>query len=990
MGSFVINMFKRVFFISIFLAVAFVSIGLQRPANKPNTAFLEQVVKTSWIDSVANSLSTDEKIAQFFMPAIYSNRSEAHKNEIINLVKTYNIGGVIFFQGAPDVQARWVNELQSAAKTPLMVSIDGEWGINMRLENTIKYPRQLTLGAIKEEQLIYDMGVRIAKECKAVGVNINLAPVMDVNNNPDNPVINDRSFGEDKMNVALKSMAYMEGMQSQQIMAVGKHFPGHGDTDKDSHLTLPVINHDMERLEDIELFPFKAAFANGLQGVMAAHLFIPALDNTPNRAVSLSKKVTTELLRDSMGFDGLVFSDALNMKGVSAYYAPGTLDKEAFLAGNDILLFSEDIPKGISLIKQALENGEISQEYLNQRLKRVLEYKYDLGLSKINRIQEVGLSGFLKDAEAISLRKKLYESAITIVNNEDGLYPLNHSSDIKTATLTIGKGDLSNFQTYLSGYRNVSNFVANKDITAAQVSALVGSLSKYDQVVVSVYGMSRYSSKNYGFSANELQLLKDINEVTKVGLVLFGSPYSLKYFDDFKNIVVAYEENGVTELAAANAINGAATVNGSLPVSAGRYVYGQGVELMASGILEYGVPEEVLPNSYYLKNIDNIAQKALDLNATPGCQILVARHGKIIYEKAFGSYTYDNYQSVNNGSVYDVASITKVAATTLSIMKLYEQGLIDIEASLNSYLFGYDDVAVGNLKIKDVMLHEAGLPSWIPFYASTIDDTVYSNWYQRDSSYLFSVPVAENLYACRDSCEVIWNTIKEVTIKENPEYRYSDLGFYLLKSLVEQVSGMPFEDYTNIHFYEPMGLQRTTFLPRKKFDLNQIVPTETDEIFRNQTIHGFVHDPGAAMLGGVSGHAGLFSNAHDMAAIMQMLLNGGSYNGAQLLQPTTIEYFTSDQSDSNRRGIGFDKPVKPNSEGVRDGGPTCPQVSDLTFGHTGFTGTAAWTDPVHGLVYVFLSNRVYPNASNNLLAKENIRTDIQSEIYKSIGIFEEE
>lgn len=966
-----------------FIAFVATSIGWQSATYLSDEGIQYQLEKKHWVDSLVQTLPLEEKVAQFFMAAIYSNKDNNHKGEILNLVEKYNLGGLIFFQGTPTKQAEWANEFQAKAKTPLMVSIDGEWGINMRLDSTIKYPRQLTLGAIKDHGLIYQMGKRIAEECKAVGVNINLAPVMDINNNPNNPVINDRSFGEDKYNVALKSMAYAQGMQDVGVMAVGKHFPGHGDTDKDSHYTLPTITHDIERLKAVEFYPFQIGFNNGLMGIMAAHLHIPALDNTKNLAVSLSPKVTTHWLRDSLGFEGLVFSDALNMKGVSNYFAPGEVDKVAFMAGNDILLFSVNIPKGIALIKQAVETGEITEQYLNERLEKVLEYKYELGLNEKSVVNTSKVTDYLNNAEGLHIQKTLFEAAITLVNNEDNLVPLSNNVKQKVASLAIGKSGITTFQKALTGF-DMTNFNISKELSDAQGNALVKTLSEYDLVIASVYSMSRFSSKNYGFRDSELRFLKKLNENTKVILVLYGSPYSLKYFDDFKNIIVAYEENELTETGVAKALNGKLRVDGKLPVSAGKYKFGQGEELVYEGpLMEYASPKDVKMNAEILQGIDALAQKAINIKATPGCQILVAKDGQIVYEKSFGKQKYEaDAKLIDGETIYDLASITKVAATTLAMMKLYEDGKIDLEKPIKNYLKDYDSLQVGNLIIKDILAHEAGLPGWIPFYKTTLVDSIVNNWYQADSNEVFCVKVADDLFICKDSTEVIWRTIGGVTIKQNQGYKYSDLGFYLLKRTVEVITQMSFEDYLEKTFYQPMGLKNIGFVPYLKFDKSRIPPTENDEIFRKKEIKGYVHDQGAAMLGGVSGHAGLFSNAQDLAVVFQMLLNGGSFNGERYLQPSTINYFNTKHYKNNRRGLGFDKPEKPN--GAKDNGPTTRAASASSFGHTGFTGTYAWADPEYNLVYIFLSNRTYPDAENKKLLKENIRTDIQKVIYEAL------
>lgn len=967
-------MFSKGFIVTFFFLLFFGIFGFQKAQTIANQdQVLYAIEKKAWIDSVSNTLSLEEKIAQFFMVAAYTNKDATHQKHINDLVTKTKVGGIIFFKGHPTVQAQWVNQLQAKAEVPLMISIDGEWGINMRLDSTIKYPRQLTLGAIQNNELIYEMGKRIAQECKAVGVNINLAPVIDVNNNPNNPVINDRSFGEDKYNVALKGLAYMQGMQDQKVMAVGKHFPGHGDTDADSHKTLPIIKHNKQRLENIEFYPFKALFANGLQGVMAAHLHIPALDNSSNRAVSLSKKVTTHLLRDSLGFKGLVFSDALNMKGVSNFFAPGEVDKEAFLAGNDILLFSEDVNKGIALIKKAVKTKEISVEYINQRLAKVLAYKYELGLHKTKPIATQNIPTYLQNKEAKAIQKQLFEKAITLVNNEEQLVPLTQS--FSTASLTLGQNTVSPCLKTLAEYTDIKHFTPkNKHLAKWE---------NYQQVIIAVNGMSRYASKNYGFSQEELQSIQQINQKTKVLLVLFGSPYSLVHFKDYKNIVVAYENNAITQQAVANILLGNLSVEGKLPVSAGGFKAGEGFFLSIKNALQYAKPQAVGVDTFSLQKIDSIMQSAIENKATPGGQILAAKDGKIFYNKAFGHFEYGkNAKEVSRNSIYDVASITKVAATTLAIMRLYEQGKINLDKTISDYLPEFDTTNIADISIQSMLVHQSGLPGWIPFYTRTTPDSVFGLWYQARPNEEFCIPVADSMYMCADSTGIIWDIIGNQEPKINPKYRYSDIGFYLLKEMIERITKQKLDKYVMQEFYEPLGLKRTGYLPLERFAKENIVPSEDDQYFRKQKIQGYVHDMGAAMLGGVSGHAGIFSTASDLAVILQMLLNDGVYKGKQYFKPETIQYFTSRKVEDNRRGLGFDKPVL-----ERDGkGPTSDLCSLETYGHSGFTGCVMWADPTYDLIYIFLSNRTFPTMENKKLIRYNVRTDIQDLLYNSIGI----
>lgn len=971
----------------IFLCFSFYSIGVQNHASLNKDGLVKEANKTAWVDSVSTSLTLDEKIAQFFMLGAYPTQGEVNRAAVEKIIRDYKIGGVIFFKGHPTQIATWSNSFQTAAKTPLFVSIDGEWGINMRADSSIQYPHQLTLGAIQNNQLLFEMGERIGEECKAIGVNINLAPVIDINNNINNPVINDRSFGEDKYNVALKGLAYAQGMQNVGVMAVGKHFPGHGDTDTDSHKDLPLIPHSFERLDSLELFPFKVAIENGMMGMMVAHLSIPSLDNTPNLASSLSKNVVTGLLKDSLGFKGLVFSDALNMQGVSKYFAPGEVDKIAFLAGNDVLVVSEDIPRGINLIKQAVKSGEISEAYIDMRLRKVLEYKYAIGLYENPIVPTKNIASFLNDAEGRRINQTLFEEAITIAANEEYILPMPPGVQTNMASLVLGHAAKQKFQEQLA-YYGVNNHFNIAAVSSAEVSAQVTKMSAYKTVIVGVQDMSKWKSKNYGFSDAELDLLKKLNAKTNLVIVLFGSPYSLIHFNEFKTVLVAYEENEFSQEAAAKALFGMLKVDGQLPVSAGRFKSNTGYKIdLEKGGLQYADPNTMGLDGKRLDSIDYYANKAIKLMATPGCQVLVAKDGKIVYDKSFGYTTYFSKTAINSNTIYDLASITKVAATTLSLMKLYEDKKINLNEKLQTYLPDLAGTSVGSLVIKDILAHQSGLPAWIPFYASTVEDSVYNNWYSVDSNAAYCVRVAKDLFICKDSTEFIWKTIEGLTIKENPSYKYSDLGFYLLMKVVEEKSGKTLDKFVEDEFYYPMGLKNISFLPLNKFDIERIPPTETDSVFRKQDVKGYVHDPGAAMLGGVAGHAGLFSNAKDLAAVFQMLMDGGIYAGKRYLKEETVTYFNTVhyKNQDNRRGLGFDKPVLVNSKtGLRKGGPTSEQVSPLCFGHTGFTGTCVWADPKDKLVYIFLSNRTYPSAAVNVLANENIRTDIQAVIYRSL------
>lgn len=941
----------------------------------------QQENRDRWVDSTFNRLTEEERIAQLFMVAAYSNRDDSHKDEISRLIKDYKIGGLIFFQGTPTRQAELTNHYQSLSKAPLLISMDLEWGLGMRLDSTLSFPRQLTLGANPDSKLIYEMGKEIARQCKRLGVHINFAPVVDVNNNPNNPVINDRSFGEDKLNVALKGLAYMEGMQEAGIVACAKHFPGHGDTDKDSHLTLPVINHSRDRLDNIELYPFKVLIANEVKSVMSAHIHIPALDSTPKLAASLSKKITTNLLRDEIGFTGLVFSDALNMKGVSNFYAPGEVDLAAFLAGNDILLYAEDVRTAIRLFKHAIKDGRIEKDDLSQRVKKILTTKYEVGLADYKPIELQGLTKDLNTPAAKLLQQQLFENALTVVQNKNGLIPLMSLDTLKIASLSIGGESENYFKVSLENYSPVTHFHTGKNTSLTQYQNLLAQISKYNTVIIGLHDMSKYASKNYGLSRETLSFLKDISRVTHAILVVFGSPYSLKFIEDINWLIVAYEDNPITQGLAAQLIFGGITSQGVLPVTASeKYYYGMGISTVPGFRLKYTFPEEVGINSAYLNEIDNIAVNAIADKATPGCQILVAKEGKVIYNKSFGYHTYDSIRIVKNTDLYDLASITKIAGTTISLMNLYDQRQFQLNRKISDYIPGLIKSTIKNTIVKDILTHQAGLRSWIPFYLTTIHDSVYNKIYHTENVGAYNVKVANNLYMRNDYRDKIFDEIFNSELNPRPKYQYSDLGFYLLPVIIESLTKMPFDKFLEDTFFAPLGLGTMTFNPGNKFSEERLVPTENDKTFRKQLVQGYVHDPGAAMLGGISGHAGLFSNANDLAIIMQMLLNRGAYGGVRFISPMTVSMFTKRDNNESRRGLGFDKPeidiYKPQ--------PTAKDASPRTFGHSGFTGTCMWADPDNELVFIFLSNRVNPSAENAKLIKNNVRTDIHQAIYNAI------
>jgi beta-glucosidase-like glycosyl hydrolase/CubicO group peptidase (beta-lactamase class C family) len=942
-----------------------------------------------WVDSVFNAMSLEERIGQLFMVAAYSDRDATHEAALVDLIENQHIGGLIFFQGGPSRQAAMTERLQAVSKVPLMLGMDAEWGLAMRLDSTIHFPYQMTLGAIRNDTMVYEMGKEIGRELKRLGVHVNFAPVVDVNNNPANPVINYRSFGENPVNVARKGTAYMKGLQAVGVMANAKHFPGHGDTDTDSHKDLPIITHGRERLDSIELYPFRQLTNRGLASMMVAHLYIPELDSTEHLASTLSPRIVTDLLKEELGFRGLVFTDALNMKGVAKYWKPGEVDLKALLAGNDVLLFPEDVPVATEIIKQAIEEGTLDEQTVNLKCHRILKAKSWAGLSKRKPIIEHRLYENLNSAGAQRLNEILYERALTLLKNEGAILPLREAQSDSTAYLAIGAflDDPFHLGLKTRGIKKAVSCVSAPNSTKS--NQVIKALKNYRTVVIGLDGMNRDPKQNFGLSPEAVSLIEELSAAHEVILTVFGNPYALAAIQNISSIeglIIAYEGVETTRKKMAQALFGELDLDGRVPVSiGGHFKEGEGL-VYRSGRLRNSIPEEIGLSSSDFLAIDSIALNGVEKGAYPGCVVLVAKEGKVLYERSFGYHTYQQKRATQNDDIFDLASITKMAATGAAIMKLVEEGAIDINGTLGDHLSIISDTsAYKDLLLRDVLTHQAGLIPWIPFYNSTMKDgKANPKIYRTKKSKTFNVEVARDLYMDSTQKDSLLIRILSTPLRTKRDYKYSDLGYYLMKAIIEEKTGMSLDAYVAHQFYRPMGLSSMDYLPLKHHDKDQIVPTEYDMYYRMQLLRGYVHDMGAAMQGGVGGHAGLFSDASDLAALMQMFLNKGVYGHQRLLDADIITEFTKCQfctgnKDENRRGVVFDKP---NRHG--DAGPTCDCVSYESFGHSGFTGTLSWADPAEDLVYIFLSNRIYPSMDNRKLIKMSIRTEIMEVIYRAL------
>ncbi len=941
-----------------------------------------------WAERTYNSMNLDQKVGQLFMIRAHSDKGKTHEDQVKEYIKDYHVGGLCFFQGTPTKQARLTNNYQRAAKVPLMIGVDAEWGLGMRFkEKAFSFPRQLQLGAIQDYNIIYEMGLQVAEHAKRIGIHVNFAPVVDVNNNIDNPVINDRSFGEDKYNVATKAYAYMKGMQDGGIMACAKHFPGHGDTAVDSHADLPIIPYSKSRLDSIELMPFRVMAREGIQSIMVAHLSIPSIDDRPNRPSTLSKKLIDGIIREEMHFDGLIFTDAMEMQGVVKYFKNGQAEVEALLAGNDVILLPNDLPQAFKAIKKAVEGGTITENRLKESVIRILKAKQSYGLSKKpSVISEVGINADLNNTAAQILKSELIEQSLTIARNESLQIPIREIANKNYASIAIGSKGKTTFQKRLDSYVDCKHHNLGKSFSQSEKESIFKSVSGSDVIFISLHDMSKYSSKNFGLSQEAINLVNDIAYSKNVILTVFGSPYALKYFDDVEHVLVSYAEENVTQDLSAQGLFGAFEFSGKLPVTASEvYRSGMGNYQPGLGRLGYAKPERVGLSTQGLSAIDTIVEEMIRGKAAPGCQVLIAKNKKIVFQKSYGYHTYDKKKKSSLDDVYDLASVTKVLSTTISVMKLHEEKKLNIYQPIDRYVTEADTSNKGDMIVEDIMAHHAGLPAWIPFYKNTVEKEnkkviKLPKYYSKSESADFDLRVMDDMFLRTDFQDSIWSRLLGCTIRDKRDYKYSDLGFYMLQHAIERTSKQQQEDYVLSTFYNPLGLRTTGYNPWQRFSRNRTPPTEKDNYFRDDVVQGYVHDMGAAMLDGVSGHAGLFSNAQDLAVLMQMLLNGGSYGGKKYLDPNTIKTFTTRFYRSTRRAIGFDMKELDGrkKENMSD------KASDSTFGHLGFTGTCVFADPEHDIIFIFLSNRTYPSMNNNKFGKKNFRPRVQTVIYDSL------
>ena len=982
------NVVNKTVLVSVFilfpvLVSAQVTTGLYEKADKQ--------AMTRWVDSVYTKMTLDEKVGQLFMPIVEPN--SGWKTRISGYIQNQKVGGLLFSKGTLAEQADITNYAQQVTGIPLLISLDGEWGLSMRLADAPKYPRNMIIGAIQDEEVVKLYGKEVARQCKEMGIHVNFSPSLDVHSNPKNPIIGTRSYGENPTNVAKKGIAYSKGMEENGIMSVAKHFPGHGDTSEDSHKTLPTIVHNRERLDNIELLPFREYVNAGLSGMMMGHLNVPALQ-TNGMPASLSPEAGIRLLKQEMGFTGLTFTDAMAMKGVSDQPEPSI---KALLAGNDVILGVTNQGKEFASVKKAVENGTIPTSLLEEKVRKILTYKYILGVNKFTPINTSTVYKRVNAPSAEWVQKKIYDGAVTLLKNDTDLIPVKKLDSTKIAAVSIGAPDNNTFHKYLKKYAPVTTF----SVQSVAAMAEIRKLKEYDLVIVSIH------ANNFSDATVLQQLAKD----QKTILVFFTSPYRMDNFQTSINnataVVMGYDPTDFAQMSAAQGIFGGIRMSGKLPVSTNIIKEGTGFDTEKIR-LGYSSPEEVGLASERFSEIESIALEGIRQRAYPGCQILVAKDGVVIYEREFGKFDYGNSPEVTEETVYDLASVTKTTATLPAVMKLYDEKKIRLQDPLSKFVKETQNSNKANLTIRSLLLHETGIVAFIPYYTAAIDEKSYSGslfgkrsavyhahyagaWGRTDYKFLpelvstqeskeFYLPVAKGLFASDKMHDKLLKEVIDTELSRKGSYRYSCLNFMLLKEAVESLSGINLDSYVKQNFFYKLGASSTTFQPLKYMSIDLIPPTEDDPFFRKQQVRGYVHDEGAAIFGGISGNAGLFSNANDLAKLYQMWLNGGEYGGERYLSEETVKLFTTAKSNISRRGLGFDKPDPANSRYS----PTSPGTPIEVYGHTGFTGTSFWVDPVNKMIYIFLSNRVNPSRTPNRFGTLNIRERVQEELYNAL------
>ena len=1002
--------FKRI--LMLLVAVSLCMSAMGRSATRLPNLFnqVDQVAMNQWVDSVFNSLTPEGRVGQLIIAAVTPSGNDATRELVKRLVTQNLVGGLIYEESSIADQAAVTNLAQSLAAVPLMITIDGEWGLGMRLKEVPNFQRNLILGALDDDMLLYEYGREVARQCRRMGIHVNFAPVLDVNDNPLNPVIGDRSFGESPELVARHAIAFARGLEDGGVMAVGKHFPGHGSSSEDSHKTLPGINKSLQEINTCELVPFRRFIDSGLSGILTAHLLVPAIEGG-KAPTSLSPDCVGKLLRDDMGFEGLIFTDALNMKGATQMLK-GSACVNALLAGNDVLLMPENVGAEVAAVLHAVNSGVISQSVIDERCKKMLRYKYALQLTGPQHVNTANLVNDVNSSRATVLKRQLTAGSITVIKNNDNILPIHNLQSRHLAVATIGNedGTASMFTRRCADYAEVKRFDLDKVGSASDLAEQLHD-GHFNTIIVEV------GADN---AANCAALNAVVKKCKNLIVVLTCKPYEIKNYGaavtnkHVKAVVLTYQNNKLAEDYAAQTIFGGNAAGGNLPVSLSfegkktRYDAGHGIHYPATR-LGYSIPAEVGLDARLTAQIDSVCRLGVQQHAFPGCQVIVARHGKVVYKGSFGTIDYGSKVKVDDNTLFGLASVSKATGTISGVMKAFDDGKFDLDDKASQYIPGLRNGDKEDITFRDLLYHETGMPASLNMWQMMMDPKTYSGvliagaedanhpikvmngaWGHKDAKLRtdilsthktdkFNIAIADGIWGGRVTYDSIMNRIYHAKLGKK-KYLYSCCNFSLLADAVQRMTHSPLNYYVNNYIFAPLGAYHTMYRPLSKFGRDDIAYTEVDTYLSRQHIHGYVHDELAAFSGGVQGNAGLFSNANDLAKLFQMWLNGGTYGGVRLLKASTVETFTTQKSPNSHRGLGFDKPVI----GDPDASNTCPEATPETFGHTGFTGTCFWVDPKNDMFYIFLSNRVCPTRNNPNFGRISARSHINTLIYRAI------
>lgn len=913
------------------------------------------------IDAVLRSLTVRQKIAQMMHVWAYGEFQADDSDRfrrVERLVRDEQIGGFIFSRGNIYDQAILTNKLQQLSEIPLWISQDMEFGAAMRINGTTRFAPAMAVAATRDPKLDYMKGYVTAMEAKAVGVHQIFAPVMDVNNNPANPVINTRSYSENPVLVAQFGLEFIRGVKAAGLVSTVKHFPGHGDTATDSHIGLPVIAHDWARLDSVELVPFRAAIGAGVESVMSAHISFPKLGSEPGLPGTLDPNILTGILRDSLGFDGLITTDALEMEGISEHYSPGDALIRAILAGADMLLIPPDVVTSLDAAVLAVERGQISIERIDASVRRILEWKVRMGLFENRRVDLDALSSLIAKPEYQRAADEVAKRSITAIRNQGGILPIRPERYRRITAVSMADDRTgatgSGFATALRGYHNDVRFwTYDQRSKAEDLDAIVTAAGNSDLILVGSFVFLQTSSGKISLTDAQSRFLKRLKATGKpIVLISFGNPYIVIDLPDADVHLLAWANTQSQIDAATNAMFGATTIDGKLPISIPGTAYAFGAGLTIPKILlRNDAPETVGLSSDSLNRIDDIMNAAIRDSIFPGATVTVLKDGVIAFGRGYGYHDFGKTRRTRSSDIFDMASVSKVMGTTLAAMKLVDEGRLKLDDPISKYIPEYATGEKARITVSHFLSHTSGLP---PFRV-----------------YVDSLKTREAILAA----------IRNEALVNRPgeRYVYSDLGMILLGSIIEKITGMSQDAYLARTFYTPMGMASTLYAPTKANTrlLPRILPTEHDTIYRKMWIHGAVHDERAYYMDGVAGHAGLFSNGRDAAVFASLMLEKGVYAGIRYLRAETVERFTEVTSAPGHRGLGFDlkSPSGFSSAGTLAGA--------RTYGHTGFTGTSLWIDPDRNLAIIVLTNRTYPYRGT-AAGIGRVRAAVADQVFRSL------